>query len=30
MNNILVGVKRFFKNKNTVTIFAVVVCLIII
>lgn len=30
MNNILIGVKRFFKNKNTVTIFAVVVCLIII
>ena len=26
MNNIMVGVKRFFKNKNTVTIFAVVVC----
>lgn len=30
MNNIMVGVKRFFKNKNTVTIFAVVVCLFII
>lgn len=30
MNNILIGVKRFFKNKNTVTIFAVILCLIII
>lgn len=30
MSNILIGVKRFFKNKNTVTIFAVIICLIII
>lgn len=30
MNSLMVGVKRFFKNKNTVTIFAVIVCLIII
>lgn len=30
MNSVLIGVKRFFKNKNTVTIFAVIVCLLII
>lgn len=30
MNSVLIGVKRFFKNKNTVTIFAVLVCLLII
>ena len=27
MQNILIGVKRFFKNKNTVTIIGVIVCL---
>ena len=27
MQNILIGVKRFFKNKNTVTIIGVLVCL---
>lgn len=30
MNSLMVGVKRFFKNKNTVTIFAVIICLVII
>lgn len=30
MNSVLIGVKRFFKNKNTVTIFAVILCLVII
>ena len=30
MSNIWVGIKRFFKNKNTVTILAVVVSLVII
>lgn len=30
MNNILYGIKRFFKNKNTVTIFAIVVSVAII
>lgn len=30
MNNILYGIKRFFKNKNTVTIFAIVLSLVII
>ena len=30
MNSLLVGVKRFFKNKNTVTIFAVIICLALI
>lgn len=30
MNNILYGIKRFIKNKNTVTILAIVACLVII
>lgn len=30
MNGLLIGVKRFFKNKNTVTIIAVVACLALI
>lgn len=30
MQNILIGVKRFFKNKNTVTIIGVLVCLAIL
>ncbi len=30
MNSVMIGVKRFFKNKNTVTIFAVIICLVII
>lgn len=30
MNNILYGIKRFFKNKNTVTIFAIVLSVAII
>ena len=30
MNSILVGIKRFFKNKNTVTILAIIVSLLII
>ncbi len=30
MNNILIGIKRFFQNKNTVTIIAVVASLVLI
>ena len=30
MSNLLVGIKRFFKNKNTVTIIAVVACICIL
>lgn len=30
MNNLLIGIKRFFKNKNTVTILAIVACLLIL
>jgi len=28
--NILIGIKRFFKNRNTVTIFAVIICVAIL
>ncbi len=30
MSNLWIGIKRFFKNKNTVTILAIVACLVII
>lgn len=30
MNNLLIGIKRFFQNKNTVTILVIVICLLIL